>query len=61
MPKQEPLVKYFVGGRRYHHIYCSVCEKYLGSTGPDEIKKPSREEEGSLKCNECREKDKKSD
>jgi len=44
MPKNEPLVEYLVGGRRYHHFYCSVCAKYLGSTGTDSVKKPTRKE-----------------
>jgi len=56
MPKNEPLVEYSVGRRRYHHCYCSVCGDYLGSTGPGEAKKPTREEYSSLKCDKCRNK-----
>jgi hypothetical protein len=56
MPKFEPLIEYFVGKRRYHHCYCTVCHTYLGSTGPGEAKQPTREEYGDLICSKCREK-----
>jgi hypothetical protein len=58
MPKFEPLIEYFVGGRRYHHCYCTVCHTYLGSTGPMEPIQPTREQYGSLKCDKCRQKEK---
>ena len=57
MPKKfEPLEEYLVGKRRYHHCFCTGCHTYLGSTGPGEVKQPSREEYGSLKCDKCRNK-----
>ena len=48
--------EYFVDGRRHLKIYCDVCKKYLGATGPMEVKTPTREEFSSGLCDNCRRK-----
>jgi hypothetical protein len=53
---QEPLVEYFVDGRKQRKYHCRVCGKLLHDTSQSSVQYASRDEISNLLCADCQKK-----